>query len=225
MAPPHLPVRLAAVAAALVLVPSAVAAPAVSGVGARLAVPTAREAASGIAAAPARAAGVAAAPDRTPVSAGAAAPALARAPGTGATARLDYDWPTGSRAAVLRGFDPPALEWLAGHRGVDLAAPAGSEVLAAADGVVAFAGVVAGRPVVSVDHADGIRTTYEPVEASVRAGQRVSRGDVLGTLVAGHRADAADALHWGARTGRRAYVNPLRLLAPAVIRLKPLGGA
>lgn len=125
---------------------------------------------------------------------------------------------------MLEGFDPPAAVWSAGHRGVDLALVAGSPVLAAGDGTVIFAGVVAGRPVVSIDHADGIRTTYEPVEPSVAAGDAVRRGQAIGVLVAGHRSDGADALHWGARTGAKSYIDPLRLLRPAVIRLKPLGG-
>ena len=133
-----------------------------------------------------------------------------------------YGWPTGAPADVLQGFDPPAVVWGSGHRGVDLALPAGSPVLAAGDGTVAFAGVVAGRPVVSIDHADGVRTTYEPVEASVATGDVVARGQTIGTLRAGHRSDGADALHWGARTGPKTYINPLRLLRPAVIRLKPV---
>lgn len=136
--------------------------------------------------------------------------------------RSRYGWPTGGPAAVVQDFDPPAVVWGRGHRGVDLAAPAGSQVRAAGQGVVAFAGVVAGRPVISIDHPDGIRTTYEPVEASVAAGQSVARGQVIGTLLAGHRSDGVDALHWGARTGKKSYVNPLRLLSPPVIRLKPV---
>lgn len=136
--------------------------------------------------------------------------------------RVRYAWPTGMATTVLADFDPPAVVWGAGHRGVDLALAAGSPVLAAADGTVAFAGMVAGRPVVSIDHADGIRTTYEPVDPCVQAGDVVAQGQVIGTLQAGHRADGADALHWGARTGPKTYVNPLRLLQPAVIRLKPL---
>ncbi|SDM50885.1 M23 family metallopeptidase [Actinomyces ruminicola] len=162
--------------------------------------------------------------DPSPLQALAAGPASGRAaalPGALA-ARVRYAWPTGMATTVLADFDPPAVVWGAGHRGVDLALAAGSQVLAAADGTVAFAGMVAGRPVVSIDHADGIRTTYEPVDPCVRAGDVVARGQVIGTLQAGHRADGADALHWGARTGPKAYVNPLRLLEPAVIRLKPL---
>ena len=151
--------------------------------------------------------------------AGAAPPAGAA---DGRTPQSDYTWPTGGPAAVLEDFDPPVVVWGSGHRGVDLALSAGSPVLAAGAGTVVFAGMVAGRPVVSIDHSDGIRTTYEPVAACVSAGDAVGRGQVIGTLVAGHRSDGVDALHWGARTGPKTYVNPLRLLRPAVIRLKPV---
>ena len=68
---------------------------------------------------------------------------------------------------MVEGFDPPAVVWGRGHRGVDLAAAEGAQIRSAAAGTVAFAGMVAGRPVVSIDHADGIRTTYEPVEPAV----------------------------------------------------------
>lgn len=133
-----------------------------------------------------------------------------------------YQWPTGAPAAVVEEFDPPAVVWGRGHRGVDLAAAEGSQVRSAAAGTIVYAGMVAGRPVVSIDHGDGIRTTYEPVEASVSAGETVSAGQVIGTLLQGHRSDGVCALHWGARTGPRTYINPLRLLQPAVIRLKPV---
>jgi murein DD-endopeptidase MepM/ murein hydrolase activator NlpD len=125
-------------------------------------------------------------------------------------------------AAVTRPFDVLPHRYAAGHRGVDLAGPPGAPVLAAGDGVVVFAGMVAGRPVVSVDHADGLRTTYEPVAASVGAGQPVARGSPLGTLVAGHAGCPATAcLHWGLRRGED-YLDPLSLLAPPEIRLLPL---
>ena len=133
-----------------------------------------------------------------------------------------YQWPTGAPATVVEGFDPPAVVWGRGHRGVDLAAAEGAQIRSAAAGTVAFAGMVAGRPVVSIDHADGIRTTYEPVEPGVSAGETVGAGQVIGTLLPGHRSDGVCALHWGARTGPKTYINPLRLLQPAVIRLKPV---
>ncbi|MGY1705755.1 murein hydrolase activator EnvC family protein [Geodermatophilus sp. SYSU D00697] len=125
--------------------------------------------------------------------------------------------------AVTRPFDPPADRYAAGHRGVDLAGAPGAAVLAAGDGVVAFAGMVAGRPVVSVDHPGGLRTTYEPVEPTVGAGQAVARGSPLGTLATGHDGcPAAACLHWGLRRGDT-YLDPLALLRPPEVRLLPLG--
>jgi murein DD-endopeptidase MepM/ murein hydrolase activator NlpD len=125
--------------------------------------------------------------------------------------------------SVTRAFDPPASVYGPGHRGVDLAGAPGAPVLAAGDGVVAFAGSVAGRPVVSVDHPGGLRTTYEPVEPAVGAGQQVRAGSVIGVLAAGHAGcPAAACLHWGLRRGE-AYLDPLLLLRPPRIRLLPPG--
>ncbi|GAA4336171.1 hypothetical protein GCM10023162_38970 [Klenkia terrae] len=94
---------------------------------------------------------------------------------------------------------------------------------AAGAGVVAFAGMVAGRPVVSVDHPDGVRTTYEPVQPTVAAGQPVARGAPVGVLLAGHAGCPVEAcLHWGARTGET-YLDPLLLLTPPRVRLLPWG--
>lgn len=131
----------------------------------------------------------------------------------------DYGWPTGGPVAVVRPFAPPSVPWGSGHRGVDLAFGAGAPVRAAAAGVVAFAGTVVDRPVVSIDHADGIRTTHEPVVPTVAAGDVVERGDVIGTLAAGHC--ASPCLHFGARTGPDAYLDPLLLLHDPVVRLFP----
>ena len=123
--------------------------------------------------------------------------------------------------AVTRPFDPPPSQFAAGHRGVDLGGTPWSPVLAAGDGVVVFAGMVAGRPVISIDHADGLRTTYEPVDPSVAAGQRVTRGSPIGTLLGGHAGCPREAcLHWGLRRGE-SYLDPLALLRPPRIRLLP----
>jgi murein DD-endopeptidase MepM/ murein hydrolase activator NlpD len=129
--------------------------------------------------------------------------------------------PLGNPPSVSRPFEPPPHPYAAGHRGVDLLGSPGTPVLTAGDGVVVFAGMVAGRPVVSIDHADGLRTTYEPVAASVGAGQRVARGSVIGTLAPGHVGCPIDAcLHWGLRRGET-YLDPLGLLRPPRVRLLP----
>ncbi|AWB84249.1 M23 family metallopeptidase [Corynebacterium liangguodongii] len=124
---------------------------------------------------------------------------------------------------ITRSAEIPERNWLPGHRGVDLALGIGGDVLAAGDGTVAFAGVVAGTPVVSIDHADGIRTTYQPVYASVSVGDVVSEGSVIGRLAPAARGQH-DGLHWGALTGKDAYINPLTLLDAPAIRLKPVDG-
>jgi murein DD-endopeptidase MepM/ murein hydrolase activator NlpD len=101
-------------------------------------------------------------------------------------------------------------------------------VYAGGAGTVVFAGVLAGRPVVSVAHLGGLRTSYEPVVASVRPGQPVASGAVLGELATGHQGCPTVAcLHWGAMWGPAAnadYVDPLGLLMTTPIRLKPLRG-
>jgi murein DD-endopeptidase MepM/ murein hydrolase activator NlpD len=123
---------------------------------------------------------------------------------------------------VVRPFDPPPQPWLAGHRGVDLAASAGAPVRVPRDGTVAFARMVAGRGVVTVVHAGGLRTTYEPVTPSVTVGDELSAGATLGVLDAGHPGcPVAACLHWGLRRGPD-YLDPMILLGRGRVRLLPL---
>lgn len=144
---------------------------------------------------------------------------------------------------IQQAFHPPQHNWLSGHRGVDLAATPGAPIHAAGSGVVAFTGIVAGSPTISIDHEEPvpasaspgmegeitIRTTYQPVIPHVEKGQRVQEGEIIG-LMGGHpapRHQHAHGLHWGARilpTDDR-YINPLRLLPSPTIRLKPISHA
>nr|WP_240449410.1 M23 family metallopeptidase [Streptomyces harenosi] len=144
--------------------------------------------------------------------AGVAVPAVGRA------------WPVGARPWVLRGWDPPPSPYAPGHRGVDLAAAPGVPVRAVAPGRVSFAGRVAGRGVVSVELAGTgdppLRTTYEPVRASVRAGTAVAAGEVVGTVEPAGSHCAAPCLHWGLRDGGT-YLNPLSLLPPWLLGTGP----
>ena len=99
---------------------------------------------------------------------------------------------------------------------------------AAGVGTVVFAGWLPGRPVVSIDHPGGLRTSYEPVDPTVRPGQLVDATTALGRLVAGHPGcPVAACLHWGAMWGpaaRADYVDPIGLLEATPIRLKPVTG-
>jgi murein DD-endopeptidase MepM/ murein hydrolase activator NlpD len=141
--------------------------------------------------------------------------------------QVRLQWPLRPPPAVVRGFDAPSPNWHSGHRGVDLSGTADQPVYAAGSATVVFAGTLAGRPVVSLAHPGGLRTSYEPVRAAVRAGQLVTAQTVIGELVAGHPGCPAACLHWGAMWGPASgadYVDPLGLLASTPVRLKPLGG-
>ncbi|MEU0781499.1 peptidoglycan DD-metalloendopeptidase family protein [Streptomyces sp. NPDC006173] len=144
-------------------------------------------------------------------------------PGVPALARA---WPVGVRPPVVGGWEPPATAYSRGHRGVDLEAVPGTPVRAVAPGRVSFAGRVAGRGVVSVElagtGAPPLRTTYGPVRASVRKGDEVLAGAVLGTVEATRDAHCGPTpcLHWGLLRGT-AYLNPLSLLPPWLLGLGP----
>lgn len=129
--------------------------------------------------------------------------------------------PVPGKPVVIEPFDPPAELWLSGHRGVDLRADAGSPVLAAGEGIVTFAAMVAGRGVVTVTHG-ALRTTYEPVVAVMAAGTHVDPGQLIGHVGFGGHCDRR-CLHWGLRRGD-VYLDPLRLLnrEPAVLKPVPM---
>ena len=113
-------------------------------------------------------------------------------------------------ARVVRGFEAPAHEYAAGHRGVDLAGASDAAVVAPASGVVAFAGPVAGRSVVTIDHGDGTVSSLEPVETTLAAGAAVSAGSTIGSLSPGGHAGPG-TLHLGARRNGE-YIDPMLLL-------------
>jgi murein DD-endopeptidase MepM/ murein hydrolase activator NlpD len=135
--------------------------------------------------------------------------------------RPRWQWPVEPRPEVARPFVAPLSPYGAGHRGLDLTASEGVAVLAVEGGVVTHAGVIAGRGTVSIEHADGLRSTYEPVTASVAGGDVVTAGQRIGTLeaTAGH-CGPRGCLHLGARRGET-YLDPLPLLAGGRIILLP----
>lgn len=97
----------------------------------------------------------------------------------------DWRWPVDPPRAILRPYLAPATPYSSGHRGIDIAAPTG--VLYAPEaGVVHFAGVVVDRPVLSLRHGDGVISSFEPVIAAVAEGDRVERGQPIGSVVPGH---------------------------------------
>ncbi|MEP7764986.1 M23 family metallopeptidase [Sanguibacter sp. 25GB23B1] len=118
-----------------------------------------------------------------------------------------------SSGVLVREFDPPTARWGPGHRGVDLRSANEAPVLAPQAGTVAFVGVVVDRPLVVISHADGLRSTLEPVASDLTTGTAVARGDVVGVLAPGVATHCAPAtcLHWGVRRGEE-YIDPLTLV-------------
>lgn len=151
-------------------------------------------------------------------------------------------WPVPAPHPVLAAFEAPLHEYGPGHRGIDIGTGgAGTPVRAVEAGVVRFRGSIAGRGVVSVQHADGLLSTYEPVRGEVDAGDRVEAGTVLGELEdaeAASHCPGSVCLHLGARQGE-VYRDPLPLLGargPSVllpweggegvtVRAAPAGGS
>ena len=107
-------------------------------------------------------------------------------------------WP--AEGELLRGFGGPE-----GNRGIDLAAPEGTVVRAAAAGEVVYAGVPASayRGLVILRHAGGLHTVYGNLEkVSVRRGQRVRAGDEVGRSGGPARGLPAH-VHFEVRRGER----------------------
>ena len=126
---------------------------------------------------------------------------------------------------VVRPFEQPTSVYGPGHRGVDFAVPAGTPVRAANDGVVSFAGSVAGTLHVTVAHAGDLRTSYSFLSSVlVRGGQSVARGDVVGLSGGAGTDHDGSVLHLGLRIGDR-YVDPMLLFRPSdltkLVRLVP----
>lgn len=138
----------------------------------------------------------------------------------GARAAEGWTWPvTGD---VITPYRNGSDAYAAGqHRGIDVAAPAGAAVFAAAAGSVRFAGVAGSSGLtLSVRTADGrYDTSYLHLSASaVREGDQVRLGQRIGAVgTGGRRSTSQPHLHFGVREAgsRHAYRDPLGLLPPA----------
>lgn len=106
-------------------------------------------------------------------------------------------------------FSGAGSEW---HAGLDLPAPPGTAVRATADGVVEFAGWRGGYgTAVILRHGDGYSTLVGHLSgASVRTGQRVARGTVIGRVGSGGRSTGPHVHYEVRRWGKP--VDPRRVL-------------
>jgi murein DD-endopeptidase MepM/ murein hydrolase activator NlpD len=151
----------------------------------------------------------------SPAPAAVAAPApmaaAAAAPVSPAVALTDrWTWPVGPPHDLVRSFEAPASRYGPGHRGIDIVAGPGEPVRAPADGVVSFSGTVVDRPVLSIQHAEDLVSSFEPVAATVTAGDSVRAGQVVGVVASGaHCTDKC--LHFGVRRHGQ-YISPVLFL-------------
>ncbi len=112
-------------------------------------------------------------------------------------------------------YDKTMGDWRT-HPGVDLVAPAGSEVLAVKGGTVSavYDDPLLGT-VVEIDHGDGVEGVYANLDPAVQvaAGDRVSRGQAIAAVGATALSESAQGshLHFAMRKGGE-YVDPETLL-------------
>lgn len=123
------------------------------------------------------------------------------------TSSQGWAWPLAPPWRVVRPFEAPRTRYSAGHRGIDLAAGAGQDVLAPVAATVYFAGPVAGRPVITLQPADGLLVSMEPALTTLSAGDAVPRSGIVGTVATGGHCDGS-CLHLGVRVNGQ-YVSPL----------------
>ncbi len=133
-------------------------------------------------------------------------------------AHAAWVWPVSGDVITpyRNGTDPYAAGQ---HRGIDIGAPAGTPVVAAAGGEVRFAGTAGSSGLtIGVRTSDGYDTSYLHLSSlAVRAGAHVAAGERIGVVgTTGTRSAAAPHLHFGVRDAgtRHDYRDPLALLPP-----------
>lgn len=107
------------------------------------------------------------------------------------------------------------------HYGIDIAAPAGTDVLAPAGGVVTLANddMFWEGGLIFIDHGQGFTSAFLHLQGvSVTVGDRVSQGDVIGTVGAGGRSTGAH-LDWRIKWHNR-YIDPAETLQLDVASLR-----
>ncbi len=126
-----------------------------------------------------------------------------------------FTWPCPSSRRVTSDYGPrqsPTAGASSYHKGIDIGASYGADIVAAADGTVVFAGYSnsAGN-YVTVSHGGGLYTVYMHCSSlNVSKGQSVSRGQVI-AKVGSTGISTGNHLHFGVSLNG-SYVNPWNYL-------------
>ncbi|MDQ3381448.1 MAG: peptidoglycan DD-metalloendopeptidase family protein [Actinomycetota bacterium] len=132
------------------------------------------------------------------------AQANAASTGTGAPSASGFIWPVNGPVVSVFGW-----RWGRMHEGIDIAAPMGASVWAAAAGTVIHSGWLGGYGLlVVVDHGNGLATAYAHNSSLlVGVGQRVSQGETI-SLVGSTGNSSGPHVHFEVRANGAA-VDPL----------------
>ncbi len=116
--------------------------------------------------------------------------------------------PLPGKLTISQPYRAPPTPYAAGHRGIDLPAPAGARVTSPTTGLVEFVGVVVDREVITVRVSPDTVFSLEPVATGVAVGDAVSRGAQLGFVGSGGHC-GSECIHLGVRRDGE-YVSPMR---------------
>ncbi len=120
-----------------------------------------------------------------------------------------YVWPT--KGVFTSGY---GWRWGRMHKGIDIAAPIGTPIVAAADGEVVFAGWNSGGygNLVDIRHADGSLTRYaHNSRVLVKRGQKVRQGQLISEMGSTGRSTGPH-LHFEIRMPGKGAINPKAML-------------
>lgn len=130
---------------------------------------------------------------------------------------ISFIWPcpaSGRITSAFGGRSSPTEGASSNHQGIDIGAPTGSSILAAASGsvVIATYSASAGNYVM-INHGGGVYTVYMHMNSiGVSVGQSVSQGQQIGT-VGSTGYSTGPHLHFGIRSSGT-YVNPTAYVSP-----------
>jgi hypothetical protein len=93
-----------------------------------------------------------------------------------------WQLPFGSNPKLAHDYAAQLTPYGKGHRGMDYLVKDGSELLAPSDGVIAYVGLVALKPEISIAHSAGYRTSYEQACTDLAVGTKVSKGQLFGKV-------------------------------------------
>lgn len=116
---------------------------------------------------------------------------------------------------TLNPYLSPMTEYGSGHRGIDLPADIGTEVLSPATGIISFIGKVGYRNLISVEFGNSLTASLEPVCSEVSEGTAVTVGELIGVVCEPDPEYvwhcSSICLHFGTRT-EEGYFSPLALI-------------